>query len=130
MNKDLLRALENLGERKRAISEGSGQTTLIGVMDERGLMMTGTDLTVDEVTQVAERLAKLSIGAILIDDVPPTATMVGLWVDGLLVGLEVARVRSVKPPSSPPLQFTKDELRAIKRDVHNERIIAKIEEQL
>lgn len=99
MDQQLIEAFGRVGARKAAISSAldGDDNNLIGVdMDVDGSpMFIGTDLIGGDVLVIADKMARTAMAAMLLEEVNVHGALTGLYVDGMLVGLELANLREL-----------------------------------
>lgn len=97
MDSQLLEAFSRIGARKAAVSsalDGEGNHYIGVSMEADGSpVFLGTDLIGNDVIAVADKMARTAMAAMLMDEVNVMGALVGMYVDGMLVGLELAKIR-------------------------------------
>lgn len=92
----LLEAHEALQDRKAASGMAEFRDVIRGAAptpyaDEHTGMLAGTDLLEEELGQLAEHFAAAAMVMIYVQGIDPTATIAGIYREGILTGIEYAR---------------------------------------
>jgi hypothetical protein len=93
LDPQLAAAFARMQARKQATDDDS---RLFGVqMDpHNATAFIGSDVRVEQALFLGDLMATAAIGAVMIGESDLENAFVGIWVDGFLVGLELARIRA------------------------------------
>lgn len=93
----LKQAMILVSRRKMAVASKIGSTGIYVQTDDSSArqVLSGTDLTLEEIAEAALEGIKPAAAALLFEDsVQVPDAMAGCWVDGILVGLMLAQLRA------------------------------------
>lgn len=86
-----------IGRRKNAIAEARQDKGLITVsVDAESGIMSGTDLVPEHVILLASKSARIALAAIVLDEIETEGALISQWVDGFIIGLELAKIREAE----------------------------------